>query len=245
MKKYLGVLQYNGQHYWGFEKQKDYPSIQGKVEEVLSSLFAHKIIIHGAGRTDKGVSAKGQTFSFSTHKEVKDIEKIRIAMNRLLPNDISVISLKEVDPSFDARHSCSGKIYSYSFHFGERDVLSPFEYQLQIPNFSYEKFKECLNVYLGEHDFKNFTSKPHDVDNYIRNIKHIEAKENNGHVYVLFSANGFMTYQIRIMMGVAFRVGLGKMTLDEVNAALNSKERKIISYKADPIGLMLEEVLYE
>lgn len=243
--KYFGILQYNGQHYWGFEKQKDYPSIQGKLEEVLSSLFASKITIHGAGRTDKGVSARGQTFTFSVPKAIKDPEGTRISINRLLPNDIFIVSLKEVDHSFDARHSSCGKIYSYSFHFGDRDVLSPFEYQLQVPGFSYLSFKECLNLYLGKHDFKNFTSKPHDVDNFIREIKKIDVKEDNGHVRVVFTANGFMTYQIRIMMGVALRVGLGKMSLKEVKDALEAKERKIISFKADPIGLMLEEVLYE
>lgn len=243
--KYFGILQYNGQHYWGFEKQKDYPSIQGKLEEVLSSLFAHKITIHGAGRTDKGVSARGQTFSFLVPKEIKDPEGTRISINRLLPNDIFILSLKKVDNDFDARHSSYGKIYSYSFHFGERDVLSPFEYQLQVPGFSYPRFLECLNLYLGKHDFKNFTSKPHDVDNFIRDIKRIEAKEENGHVHIIFEANGFMTYQIRIMMGVGLRVGLGKMGLEEVKAALDSDERKIISFKADPVGLMLEEVLYE
>ncbi len=242
--KLFGIVQYNGIAYWGFEKQKDYPSIQGKLEEVISFILDHKITIHGAGRTDKGVSARGQTFTFLSSKDVKDPEKLRIGINRLLPNDISVISLKEVDHSFDARHSSCGKIYSYSFHYGERDVLSSFEYQLQIPNFSIDKFKECLKLYLGIHNFQNFTSKPQDIDGYIRNIKRIDVEENNQHVNVIFESNGFMTYQIRIMMGVAFRVGLGKMSLKEVSNHLNAKERKIISYKADPVGLILEEVLY-
>ena len=112
--KIFGVLQYNGQAYWGFEKQKDYPSIQGKIEEILSSLLDHKIVIHGAGRTDKGVSARGQTFTFFSVKEIQDIERLRVALNRLLPKDIYVLSLKEVDSSFDARHSSCGKIYFYS-----------------------------------------------------------------------------------------------------------------------------------
>ena len=242
--KLFGVLQYNGQAYWGFEKQKEYPSIQGKLEDTLSSLLNHKIVIHGAGRTDKGVSARGQTFTFSSQKEIQDIERLRIALNRILPKDICVISLKEVHPSFDARHSSCGKIYSYSFHFGERDVLSSFEYQLELPRFSFDSFKKCMNLYIGVHDFKNFTSKPMDIDHFIRDIINIEISEKRGHVCVLLKANGFMTHQIRIMIAVAFRVGLGKMKLDEVSALLNSKERKIISYQADPVGLVLEEVLY-
>lgn len=242
--KIFGVLQYNGQAYWGFEKQKDYPSIQGKIEEILSSLLDHKIVIHGAGRTDKGVSARGQTFTFFSAKEIRDIERLRVALNRLLPKDIYVLSLKEVDSSFDARHSSCGKIYSYSFHFGERDVLSLFEYQLELPHFSFSSFEACMNLYLGVHDFKNFTSKPMDVDYFIRDIRRIDISEKKGHVCVLLEANGFMTHQIRIMIAVAFRVGLGKMSLNEVRALLESEERRIISYQADPVGLVLEEVQY-
>ena len=243
--KYFGIVSYNGKNYYGFEKQKEYPSIQGKLEEILSSLLDHKITIHGAGRTDKGVSAKGQTFSFVSNKEISSLETFRKALNRLLPKDIYVSLLKEVDSSFDARHSSCGKMYSYSFHYGERNPLSELEYQMEFPNFSIDRFKECLNLLLGEHDFKNFTSKPHDVDNFIRTIKSIDIEENNGHVRVLFKGNGFMTYQIRIMMGVAFRVALGRMALEDVTKNLNAKERKIISFKADPIGLCLEEVFYE
>ena len=61
---------------------------------------------------------------------------------------------------------------------------------------------------------------------------------------MLLEANGFMTHQIRIMIAVAFRVGLGMMSLNEVTALLESKERRIISYQADPVGLVLEEVQY-
>ncbi|HBE98465.1 MAG TPA: tRNA pseudouridine(38-40) synthase TruA [Firmicutes bacterium] len=242
--KIFGILQYNGGAYWGFEKQKDYPSIQGKIEETLSSLLNHKIVIHGAGRTDKGVSARGQTFTFFSAKDIQDIERLRIALNRLLPKDICVLSLKEVDPSFDARHSSCGKIYSYSFHFGERNVLSSFEYQLELPGFSFPSFEECMNLYRGIHDFKNFTSKPMDVNHFIRDIRRIEISEKKGHVCVLLEANGFMTHQIRIMIAIAFRVGLGKMSLEEVQGLLSDEKRRIISYQADPVGLILEEVLY-
>ena len=77
-----------------------------------------------------------------------------------------------------------------------------------------------------------------------RTIQEIRVEENKGHVKVFFKANGFMTYQVRIMMGAALRVALGRMSLEEVKIALDSEKRKILSYKADPIGLMLEEVLY-
>ncbi len=241
---YFGCVSYDGKAYWGFEKQKEYPSIQGSLEKALSQLCGRCIVIHGAGRTDKGVSAKGQTFTFKAHRQIENLDQFLTALNRLLPKDIYVLSLKEVADSFDARHSCCGKIYSYSFHYGPRDVFAPIEYQLEIPGFSLDRMKECLNLYLGKHNFKNFTSKPIDVDHYIRTIQEIRVEENKGHVKVFFKANGFMTYQVRIMMGAALRVALGRMSLEEVKIALDSEKRKILSYKADPIGLMLEEVLY-
>ncbi|MBR3674989.1 MAG: hypothetical protein IKN69_02470 [Bacilli bacterium] len=101
-----------------------------------------------------------------------------------------------------------------------------------------------MRLFIGEHDFKNFTPKPVDKDNFIRDILEMTFDLNEGHMRVTLTANGFMTYMVRTMVGVAMRVGEGKMTLEEVKKSLDAKERKIISFKADPSGLCLEDVIY-
>jgi len=243
--RYCGVLSYCGKAYKGFERQKNYPTIQGEVEAALSNLGGKSITIHGAGRTDAGVHAKGQTFSFD-FDSIADLGTFVHAINRLLPGDIVVLSLRQVDSTFDARHSSVGKVYSYAFHYGRRDPLALQEFQLEWPNFSFPFFIACMKLYEGTHNFMDFTSKSVDKDHFIRTIEPIRFAydEKGGHMKVTLTGNGFMTYMVRILVGVAFKVAMGKMSLDEVERALDPTERKIISYKAPAEGLCLEEVLY-
>ena len=243
--KYCGVVSYCGMAYKGFERQKNYPTIQGKLEDALSQICGDFTPIHGAGRTDAGVNARGQTFSFEANP-ISDLAAFLHGLNRLLPGDIAVLSLREVAPSFDARHSSMGKVYSYSFHYGDRDPLALHEFQLEWPHFSFEQFMACMKLYEGQHNFMDFTPKAEDKDHFIRTITSISFAYDprGGHMKVTLRGNGFMTYMVRILVGVALKVAMGKMTLDEVRALLTPLERKIISFKAPPEGLCLEEVIY-
>lgn len=246
MVKYLGVVSYLGSAYKGFERQKDYPSIQGKLEDALHYLFGKETLIHGAGRTDAGVHAKGQTFSFEAEKPISDISAFVYAFNRLLPGDILVRSIKEVPLSFDARHSCMGKRYSYTFRLGTRDPFDLTAAQLGSQPFDEAAFRSCLSLYLGKHNFEDFTTKAEDKDSFLRTITTCEISAIQANRYtVSLIANGFMTYMVRILLGVAFKVAGGKLSLEDVQKALDPKERKIISFKAPACGLTLEEVFYE
>mgnify|MGYP002673443168 CR=1 FL=1 len=245
MKTFKAVISYDGRFYEGFQRQPNKETIQGILERELSRLLNKKTLIHGAGRTDSGVSAKGQVVSFKGNSPIRDLEKLRYAWNRLLPRSIFCSSLEIKDDMFDARHSCVGKRYSYSFSYPERNPLNAFESPLAVGSFDYSLFEKGMRVYEGKHDFKNFTTKKEDKDHFIRTL-HIESIQNkDGHIRVLLSANGFMTYMVRLLVGAALKVATGKFALEVLESYLDNDQRKILSFKADPIGLVLEEVLYE
>lgn len=242
---YLGVLSYDGTDFYGFEKQQNKRTVQGILEETLSRLNNETVRIHGAGRTDRGVSARGQTFSFVLSHEIPHLPSFLHSLNRVLPSDMVVYSLEKRPMGFDARHSCSGKVYSYSFHLGERDVLTKAEFQMSYPNFREEDCKACLSLFQGKHNFQNFTAKKEDKDGFVRTISSVRYEiYPQGHRKVFFEANGFMTYQVRLMMGSAFQVALGRASLAEIQTLLIQNERKVVYHKADPKGLVLEEVRY-
>lgn len=245
MSTFKAVIAYDGRFYEGFQRQPNKATVQGALEKELSQLLGKKTLVHGAGRTDSGVSAKGQVVSFKTDSKIRDLEKFRYAWNRLLPRSIVCSSLEEKEISFDARHSASGKVYSYSFCYTQRNPLNAFESPLAVGSFNYGLFEKALRIYEGKHDFKNFTTKKEDKDSFVRDVHIEDVQNNNGHVRVLLSSNGFMTYMVRILVGVAIKVATGKFTLQTIEASLEAKERKILSFKADPVGLILEEVLYE
>lgn len=244
--KIAGLLSYNGSKYHGFEKQPHVRTIQGTLERVLSSFCGEKIAIKSSGRTDSGVHALGAVFAFSCAR-CFDLEKGRAAINRLLPPDISVLSWNEVPESFDPRHSSSGKVYEYRFSYGEKHPLEVgLLTQVKTRIFDVEAFKKALSYFEGEHDFRNFTSKPEDKDDFVRCIDSIEIQidEEKKRGLVRFHGNHFMTYQIRFMVGAAFRAAFHKLSPEEVPLLLSRRPREIVHFKADPDGLYLVQVEY-
>ena len=244
MNRYFGVVRYKGTAYSGFQRQSNRISVQGELERVLSFLLGEDIAIAGAGRTDAGVHANGQTFTFDSPKPLK--ESFLGKANRLLPKDIEILSLCPCDPSFHARHSSCGKKYVYRLlPLGRK----PFEVdtlaQIQRTDFDASLFIKAIVVYAGKHNFQNFTSKSEDVDGFIRNITVAKAESRGDEILVTFEGNGFMTYQVRLMVGAAIKVAIRQLTIEDLIASLEAKQRKVLTYKAPAEGLYLEEVYYE
>lgn len=243
---YLGFLRYRGTDFYGFEKQTEKRTIQGVLEDVLSQVCGEKVKTHAAGRTDSGVHALSQGFSFITSSTLTK-EKIVYAANRLLPDDIFLIGLEEKPGGFDGRHSVIGKTYEYRFSYGCKD---PFQVglltQLQRPDFDVAAFKACLACFQGQHDFSNLTTKKEDKDDFIREIKEVKVNVDMATKkgVVRFVGVHFMTYQVRLMMGLAFQCAYHQKNAEDVPFLMSIKPRKILSYKAAPDGLYLVEVRY-
>lgn len=245
--KYLAKVAYSGEGYNGFQRQPHKKTIQGELEKQLSFILGAETNIKGAGRTDAGVHAKGQTFSFES-KAIPDIDSFLKALNRLLPEDIYVLSIKEVDDGFDARHSCVGKVYEYRFTVNQRDPLLTGKIaQLRRDDFKFDGFLRGLSVFKGKHNFQNFTTKPEDNHEFVREVEIVDIhQEQDGNlVSVTLKADGFMRYQIRLMIGAAIRVATGRMEPEEIEKRLLQPTREIMPYKAPAEGLCLLEVLYD
>ena len=249
--KILGKVKYNGSNYHGWQKQLNDNSIQTEIEKVLSQILNEPISIVGSGRTDAGVHALGQTFHFDCKDLKYPEDEFLYRINMMLPADIQVLSLEKIDGNngFHARFSATGKEYEYRLSLNAKD---PFRYDrcwmLKVRDFDMSLFKEALNKFIGVHNFKNFTSKEDDKDNYIREIFEINVgfDKENDEIVVRFIGNGFMRYQIRFMMGAAVAVAIKKEDLSYIDKKLDSdKKRSIVSYKGHPQGLYLAKVNYK
>ena len=241
----LGICSYNGTNYQGWAKQPGKETIQGLIEMCLSSFFNREIKIQGAGRTDAGVHALGQRFHFDIDIDEIDLDRLLYSLNMMLPPDINVEDLIEVDEDFHARFSAIEKIYGYSIILRPKDVMF---YQLMYTcpySLDINLLKETLTHFIGEHNFKNFTSKPQDKDGFIRNIYDIKVDELQETVSITFRGNGFMRYMIRYIVGCAIEVARGKMNIEEIDELLDeNSERHVVSYKAPSCGLALIDVKY-
>ena len=243
--KILGICSYKGTNYYGWQKQVGFISVQEKIEKVISQVYDTPITIYGSGRTDAGVHALKQYFHYVSNKE-KDLNQLAYALNKMLPEDIKILSLKEVNDDFHSRYSVKQKIYEYRILLTNKDPFNDdlaYVYPLSLDVALLEK---ALKKFEGTHNYQDFTSKEEDEDNFIRTIYSVNIFKEDNLLKIRFTGNGFMRYQIRDMIGTAIAVAAGKESLDFIDKHLldNKVKREIISYKSPACGLYLVDVIY-
>lgn len=152
------TLAYDGTDFHGWQIQPGQPTIQGALTDVLRNLTQQRLTIHGAGRTDAGVHARGQVAHFKTQSALS-AEEFQRAFNALLPPSIRVLRAEEVGPDFHARWQALAKTYQYRIYRGR--VVPPFEwryvlhdpYPLDVP-----EMIAAARMFEGEHDFTSFAA---------------------------------------------------------------------------------------
>ena len=241
----LGICSYKGTNYYGWQKQVGFVTVQSTIEEALSRIYDSPINIVGSGRTDAGVHALRQHFHFDVTKE-KDLNQLAYALNKMLPDDIKIISFEKVADNFHARYNAKKKIYHYQIVLANKDPFQndlAYVYPMEL---DFDLFKVALNKFVGKHNYQDFTSKEEDDDKFIREIFQINVVKSDNNISVGFVGNGFMRYQIRNMIGAAISVANKKEDLSFIDYHLKEdKKREIISYKAPACGLYLVDVLYK
>ena len=242
--KILGVCSYKGTNYYGWQKQVGFITVQEKIEEVLSQIYNEPISIVGSGRTDAGVHALRQYFHYVSDKE-KDLNQLAYSMNKMLPDDIHIISLDKVYDDFHARYNVTKKVYEYVISRKGKDPFNSDTAWLYPTAFDVDLLDKALQKFVGKHNYQDFTSKEEDDKNFIREIYSVAVKQEDELVRIVFIGSGFMRYQIRNMVGAAMSVAINKEDLSFIDKHLDSKIRDIISYKAPACGLYLAAVLYK
>ena len=244
MRNFKVIVSYNGTNFNGYQKQNNLRSVQGEIEKVLKQIHHYEVKSFGAGRTDKGVHALGQDFNFETELNmgVKEYEK---AFNSLLPNDIYVKSVEEVDENFHSRYSSKGKEYHYLINIGKYNVLEK-DYVLQFNRYlDVDKMIKASKLFLGEHDFRNFcASEEEKVKDYIRVINSIEITKEQDKILFVFKGNGFLRYMIRMIVGILVEIGKGRKDESFIKERLDSDKLNRSNYKVDSCGLYLVKVNY-
>ena len=241
--RYLMTFSYDGTLFSGYQIQKNKRTIQEEIEKVLKKINHDKEIkIYSSGRTDAHVHALNQKAHFDF--EQFDVENLKYKMNKMLPNDIYVKKIEEVNDDFHARFSEKVKEYTYKINTLE---YNPFEanYIYQYNNhLNIEKMKEAITYFIGEHDFTSFTASKGKKEDMVRIIYDANITENNGIIEIKFRGNGFLQYMVRNMVGFLIEVGEEKRQPIEVLNTLEKRNRIYASKTFSPVGLYLSDVLY-
>lgn len=248
MARYKLLIAYEGTNYHGWQIQPNGVSIQSTLENALKIILRNEVRIFGAGRTDAGVHALGQVAHF-IHEEPIDVYKLHASMNGILPPDLRILSVESVGDDFHAQYSAVGKIYRYHLHL--QPIASPFKrgFMWHIPyQLDLEKMQQAVRLLLGTHDFTAFANESHRgvaAHDPIRNLSRIDLIEEPGGVYLEFEGEGFLYMMVRNIVGTLVEVANGKRSVEEINAILASKDRRLAGQAAPPQGLFLVKVLYQ
>ena len=237
---YVAKCAYDGSKFYGFQRLNEEPSVQKLLEEALTKINKHSVEIKGAGRTDRGVHANGQCFSFKLDVNI-DIDGLKDGLNSLVAPYVYIKDIKEVEEDFHARFNVLKKKYIYKINLGEYDPkLTDYVYQSKY-DLDIKKMKEVAKLYLGVHDFHNFVSG--ERDNYDCIIYDITFEEKDNILSIMFEGKSFYRYMVRNLVGMMIEVARGKEEISKVEEMLNSID-EMHGYTAPACGLYLENIEY-
>lgn len=246
-KKYKIIVAYDGTGYAGWQRQLAERTIMGDLEKAYRAVFGHEIHLLGASRTDAGVHARGQVAVFETPLEI-DLHKMLVAWNGKLPAGITIRSIEPCAVSnFNPRYHVAEKIYHYNF-FLEHPLPFYERYGWHVRHkVDLEKLRECLQVFVGKHDFSSFATLD-GTKNPVRTIHEISLSfdENTRMHTITIKGPTFLRFMIRRIVGAcidtASRADISASFLAQVLAEKNPRQRL---FCAPAQGLILDSIRYK
>ena len=231
------TLAYDGTEFFGSQVQKHTDrTVMGTLTHVLNQLGITAIPV-ASGRTDSGVHATGQVCHLDLPPFWSDTEKLRSTLNKMLPSSIHIRRIEEVDAAFHARYSAKRRVYRYIISTKES---SPFtsRYITHLQNIDFDRIRENIKLFKGEHDFAYFQKTGSDVKTTTREIYKAFAYQYKNTIILYFEANGFLRSQVRLMCGALLQLDAEDIT------KMLTKKRKLKIKPVPPQGLYLAKIKY-
>jgi tRNA pseudouridine38-40 synthase len=239
------TVAYDGTAYGGWQIQPNANTVQAELQAVLKRLGGGDVLVHGSGRTDAGVHARGQVAHFDFPRPFAPVALVR-AMNACLPPDIRVVEAAIVAGDFHARKSAIGKEYRYFiwnapvmlptarlYHLHEHEPLDT------------ERMQAAAGALIGQHDFAAFSANPNRfVETTVRTIQSLAVSRVDEQITIAVHGDGFLYRMVRSLAGWLIRVGRGEVPPEQTAAILASRERTAHVPTAPPQGLFLWQVDY-
>lgn len=237
-------IAYDGNNYHGWQTQLNRATIQETIEDAISVVTKQKINLTGSGRTDSGVHAMGQIANFTADTNIPE-NKIKIALNSILPLDIRIIESEDVPLNFNSRFDAHDKTYMYQIYNDK--VWCPFysRYSCFVPsNLDYENMERAVRSLIGTHDFKGFMAANSDVKTTVRTVYKAYLTKEDKLIKLYINGNGFLYNMVRIIAGTLIDIGKGIKDAECIEKSIIDKDRTMLGQTAEPQGLFLMNVNY-
>jgi len=239
----LGI-EYEGASVFGWQRQREVPSVQEYLEKALSKVANQPIQVQCAGRTDAGVHATGQVVHFDcdTHRAER---AWTLGVNANLPDSIAVTWAQDVDDNYHARFSATHRRYRYIIHNSKMRpaILNHGVTHVHKP-LDAVKMHEAAQALLGEQDFTSFRASLCQSKTPFRNVTNVDVYRQGRYVVIDIKANAFLHHMVRNITGSLVEIGAGEQPVEWIKELLALKDRSKAASTAKPNGLYLVDVTY-
>ena len=238
-------LMYVGTAYHGWQVQKNAETVAETLEKSLASVVGHPVKCTGAGRTDAGVHAEVYVANFRTSSRIP-CDRIPLAVNTRLPDDIVVVKATEVPEDFNAIGSCRKKEYTYRIYNSRLGnafyVDRAWFYPRRLDERVMQRAADC---FVGTHDFSAVRAVGTEVRSPVRTVYYFDITRTGDLIECRVCANGFLYNMVRAMVGTCVYAAEGKFAPEDVSAILESKNRTAAGPTVPPGGLYMTKLWYD
>ena len=255
------TIEYDGTNYHGWQIQPGVKTIQGILQSRLSMITKVDVVLNGAGRTDAGVHALGQVANFETASRMTP-EQFKIALNSVLPRDIVIRHVQEVEGDFHARYSATSRTYIYTILNDETPsaFLRNYTHRVSRP-IDVDSMAEACKALLGTHDFSSFASTGDPVKSFVRMVTGAEVLDAGYSmldtgclmpfqcsryrlIHFRIEANAFLRCMVRAIAGTLLEIGKGRIPPEKMQDIIDARDRSAAGPNLPARGLCLARVDY-
>jgi tRNA pseudouridine38-40 synthase len=238
-------LSYDGSHYHGWQTQKEDVTVQETMEQAVEKIVKHPVHITGCGRTDAGVHAMRYCANFRTDCAIP-IDRIPLAINSRLPDDIAVSAAVEAPEDFNAIGSCIQKEYIYKIHNSRiRDPFLDCRACFYPNRLDIDRMARAAQAFVGTHDFAAVRSVGTETKTTVRTIYWCNVQKQDDLITVAVCANGFLYNMVRAIVGTLVYASYGKLEPEDIPRLLELGDRRLTGPTMPPQGLYMHRVWYE
>jgi tRNA pseudouridine38-40 synthase len=245
MPRYKLTLEYDGTGLSGWQRQQDVPSVQQYVEEAIAAYCGREVTIQCAGRTDAGVHALGQVAHVDL-PEAREEYSVQQGINyHLKTPQVAVLKAQRVADDFNARFDATRRYYHYRIICRNAPLTVERHRAWQVfEPLDAAAMHDAAQILVGHHDFTSFRDSQCQAKSPVKTLDEITVSEHAGVINVRLHALSFLHHQVRIMVGNLRLIGNGKWKKQDLQKALDAKDRKAAGPTAPACGLYLVGVKY-
>jgi tRNA pseudouridine38-40 synthase len=239
------TIEYDGRPFMGWQRQDHGPSVQQSLEEAIYRMTGELAAVHAAGRTDAGVHALAMAAHVEIEKGVTE-HRLREGLNALVrPNPISVIAAEKVPDDWHARFSCVGRKYLYRILNRRAPPALDWGrvWHIAVP-LDADAMAKGAAMLVGRHDFTTFRSAHCQSDSPVKTLDRLDVRRAGEEIHIEAAARSFLHHQVRSMVGCLGLVGRGQWQPQDIQRALEARDRAELGLNAPAEGLYFVEAVY-